>query len=91
MAASAIKAIDERVDVGAVLRKGAHDKRLYTSEQLPSSRRSKKAPAQRQDGREAPPSPCSCAATGVLTGGGEVNRTKKKPHVLPKDLICSGW
>ena len=26
------KAIDERVDVGAVLRKGAHDKRLYTSE-----------------------------------------------------------
>jgi hypothetical protein len=26
------KAIDERVDVGAVLCKGAHDKRLYTSE-----------------------------------------------------------
>ena len=26
------KAVNERVDVGAVLRKGAHDKRLHTSE-----------------------------------------------------------
>jgi hypothetical protein len=66
------KAIDERVDVGAVLRKGAHDKRLYTSEltqieeSTSTTARWPRGLAQALQRAAWPP-----AATEGLTGGGE--------------------